>query len=68
MERIHHLRSHLTAKALNTNPSQCLLPDSIKSDHDVVIVSALRTPLTKAKRGAFKDTTPDIMLEQVYFL
>lgn len=68
MERIHHLRSHLTAKALCTNPSQCLLPDSIKSDHDVVIVSALRTPLTKAKRGAFKDTTPDIMLEQVYFL
>jgi acetyl-CoA acyltransferase 1 len=27
-----------------------------KSDDDVVIVSALRTPLTKAKRGGFKDT------------
>jgi len=28
----------------------------VKSDDDVVIISALRTPLTKAKRGGFKDT------------
>lgn len=26
------------------------------SDDDVVIISAYRTPLTKAKRGGFKDT------------
>lgn len=64
MERVRHLRSHLTAKALKTNA----LPDETKSDHDVVVVSALRTPLTKAKRGAFKEISPDILLEQVNFL
>ena len=29
---------------------------------DVVIVSALRTPITKAKRGGLKDTAPDDLL------
>ena len=29
---------------------------------DVVIVSALRTPITKAKRGGLKDTPPDDLL------
>ena len=33
---------------------------------DVVIVSAVRTPITKAKRGAFKDVTPDVLLKTVF--
>ncbi|CAL8469403.1 g8944 [Coccomyxa elongata] len=33
---------------------------------DVVIVSALRTPITKAKRGGLKDTLPDDMLAAVF--
>jgi len=32
---------------------------------DVVVVSALRTPLCKAKRGAFKSTTTDDLLAPV---
>mmetsp|Transcript_8811 Transcript_8811/g.20000 ORF Transcript_8811/g.20000 Transcript_8811/m.20000 type:complete len:436 (-) Transcript_8811:157-1464(-) len=32
---------------------------------DVVIVSALRTPLCKAKKGGFKDTMPDDLLATV---
>ena len=31
-------------------------------DDDVVIVQALRTPITKARRGNLKDTTPDKLL------
>lgn len=33
-----------------------------KSDDDVVIVAAVRTPIGKAKRGAFKDTHPTDLL------
>jgi len=36
-----------------------------KSPDDVVIVAALRTPLTKAKRGPFKDTPPELLLATV---
>lgn len=36
-----------------------------KSDDDVVIVSALRTPIGKARKGAFKDNTPDDLLTYV---
>lgn len=33
-----------------------------RSADDVVILSVARTPIGKAKRGAFKDTTPDVLL------
>ncbi|KAK1886736.1 3-ketoacyl-CoA thiolase peroxisomal [Dissostichus eleginoides] len=36
-----------------------------KSPQDVVVVHGLRTAVCKAKRGAFKDTTPDEMLSAV---
>ena len=36
-----------------------------KSDDDVVIVSMARTAMTKAKRGAQKDTPPEAMLTPV---
>jgi acetyl-CoA acyltransferase 1 len=35
------------------------------SDSDVLIVSGARTAITRAKRGAFKDTTPDVLLRTV---
>ncbi len=54
MERIHNIFNHLT-------PTQI----SSKSPDDVVICSAVRTAITKAKKGLFKDTTPDIMLAAV---
>ncbi|XP_032641625.1 3-ketoacyl-CoA thiolase, peroxisomal isoform X2 [Chelonoidis abingdonii] len=34
-------------------------------DDDVVVVHGLRTPIAKAKRGGFKDTTPDELLSAV---
>ena len=33
-----------------------------KNPRDVVVVAAVRTPVTKAKRGALKDTRPDDLL------
>jgi acetyl-CoA acyltransferase 1 len=36
-----------------------------KSDDDVVIVSYARTAMTKAKKGAQKDTAPEAMLAPV---
>lgn len=37
-----------------------------KSPNDVVICSAVRTPLTKAKRGGLKDTQPDVLLRACF--
>merc|ERR1719159_495989 len=34
-----------------------------KSADDVVIVSALRTPMCRGKKGGFKDTMPDDLLK-----
>lgn len=34
-------------------------------DDDVVIVSAIRSAITKSKKGGFKDTKPDIILSNV---
>lgn len=35
------------------------------NDDDVVICAAYRTPITKARKGGFKDTTPDALLAAV---
>ena len=37
-------------------------PIHAKADDDVVICSAVRTPITKGKRGGLKDTAPEAML------
>ncbi|KAF8517191.1 thiolase [Hysterangium stoloniferum] len=36
-----------------------------KHDNDVVVVSALRTAVTKSRKGGFKDTAPEDMLSAV---
>jgi len=36
-----------------------------KNPDDIVILSALRTPVTRAKKGGFKDTMPDDLLKAV---
>ncbi|KAE8963854.1 3-ketoacyl-CoA thiolase B, peroxisomal [Phytophthora rubi] len=56
MNRIDRIRSHVA----HGSPAPTVAPEE-----DVVIVSALRTPLTKARRGGFKDTTPDVLLGHV---
>ena len=54
MQRLEALQTHLVPhKIAGKNPD------------DVVICSAVRTPLTKAKRGGLKDTAPEYMLSVV---
>lgn len=57
----------------STRTAKVSLPNSIEvrtapepqSEDDVVIVSLSRTALTKAKKGAFRDTAPEVMLAHV---
>lgn len=54
MDRLNQLSLQLTANKI-----------AAKNGNDVVICSAVRTPLTKAKRGGLKDTMPDVLLKTV---
>lgn len=38
----------------------------VKSPEDIVIVSALRSAITRARKGGFKDTLPEEMLAGVF--
>lgn len=51
MERIKQLSSHLSGS------SQGLAALERKNSDDVVVTMAIRSPLCKAKKGGFKDTT-----------
>lgn len=66
MERIKQLTAHLTGSAKGLRALDRKSPD------DVVITMAIRSPLTKAKKGGFKDTsyvkTPNELLRaQPYY-
>lgn len=52
-------------KRLESLAGQLTLNTIAKSDDDVVIVAAVRTPLTKSKRGGLKDTLPEVLLSTV---
>lgn len=56
MDRLQHLESHLIEKQVISGG---------KHADDVVICSAVRTPLTKSKRGLLKDTAPEFLLSVV---
>ena len=43
----------------------CVLCSTSKNPDDVVITMAIRTPLTKAKKGGLKDTPLDGMLFKI---
>ncbi|GAA5901648.1 uncharacterized protein JCM6883_000351 [Sporobolomyces salmoneus] len=57
-DRLTGLISHLTAQGKDALTSQN--PD------DVVICAAVRTPITRAKKGGFKDTCPEDLLVAVF--
>jgi acetyl-CoA acyltransferase 1 len=60
LTRIKLIRSQLLAnKCLNAGKP---VPES---DNDVVIIAAVRTPLTKAGKGLLKDTLPEIMTSAI---
>lgn len=67
MDRVEKLSSHLRGNATTAKVPQPQVFGKVgsKGPNDVVIVSALRTAVCKAKRGAFKDTTPDDLLKAV---
>jgi acetyl-CoA acyltransferase 1 len=56
MERLSTISKHLGTNKVSAK-------NAPKSPNDVVICGAVRTPLTKAKRGALKDTTPEILVK-----
>lgn len=57
--RLNNILAHLSAH----NPKENQLQNqSARADDDVVIVSAVRTAIGKAKRGSFKDTHPAELL------
>lgn len=55
MDRLAKLNTHLVQEKIAS-----------KSADDVVICAAVRTPLTKAKKGGLKDTAPDLLLSTVF--
>lgn len=55
MDRLAKLNIHLVQEKIAS-----------KSADDVVICAAVRTPLTKAKKGGLKDTAPDLLLSTVF--
>jgi len=62
--RIETLSRHIAATSGNVH-DLVAEPTAAKSADDIVIVSAYRTPVGKAKRGAFKDLDIDKLLEPV---
>lgn len=60
VQRLQVLENHVQA-----NQTYCLSKVTPKSDDDVVIVSFARTAMTKAKKGAQRDTAPEAMLAVV---
>ena len=61
VQRLQVLDNHVqTNKTFNTSR---ILP---KSDDDVVILAYARTAMTKAKKGAQRDTCPEAMLAPVF--
>lgn len=62
MNRLNIIFGHLDAGSSRLKRRDCGGTDT---PHDVVVVHGLRTPIGRAKRGSFKDTTPDELLAAV---
>ncbi|KAI9485579.1 MAG: Thiolase, N-terminal domain-containing protein [Benjaminiella poitrasii] len=58
--RLQQVASHVLPSSYTANKI------GYKSPEDIVIVSALRTAITRARKGAFKDTLPEEMLAHVF--
>ncbi|CAG8486976.1 6240_t:CDS:2 [Funneliformis mosseae] len=59
-QRVQQIASHLAGNNVAVARVGKKTPD------DVVIVTAVRTPMTKAKKGGFKDTVPEELLAAVF--
>lgn len=69
MERLKVVLGHLTSsKEITNEPLLQMSPCAAVSagyPDDIVVVHGLRTAIGRAKRGSFKDTTPDELLSTV---
>jgi acetyl-CoA acyltransferase 1 len=67
--RVNKLREQLQQQQQQPSPSLVTSITAgnigVKSPDDVVIISALRTAIGKARKGQFKDTQPDDLLKAV---
>jgi acetyl-CoA acyltransferase 1 len=63
MERISRLSNNITSNQKQLNGLGSV---GVKRDDDVVIVSALRTPMTRAKKGPLRQTAPEMLLSHVF--
>jgi len=64
--RLNKILSHLNkSRDYLEQVTQNQTSGSTKSDDDIVIVCAVRTPICKAKKGGFKDTHPTDLLAVV---
>ncbi|KAM6977271.1 3-ketoacyl-CoA thiolase, peroxisomal [Aplochiton taeniatus] len=69
MHRVKVVFGHLLPQS-TSQPSRCIATNECRappstSHDDIVVVHGLRTAIGKAKRGSFKDTTPDELLSAV---
>jgi acetyl-CoA acyltransferase 1 len=65
MERIANLDNNLTKFKTAPNFGNLISPIGHASPEDVVICAAYRTPLSRAKKGELKETSPEILLKTV---
>ncbi|KAF9574919.1 3-ketoacyl-CoA thiolase with broad chain length specificity [Mortierella alpina] len=66
--RLAQISSHLTgglSATLGASSSTLHTKIGVKAPDDVVIVDAVRTPMTRGKKGGFKDTVPEDLLAAV---
>jgi len=71
MNRLQRISKHVTAAAgsaalLQAAPTASSMSSAEKTDDDVVICCAVRTAITKANRGGFKDTPCEEMLAPLF--
>ncbi|KAJ6650370.1 hypothetical protein lerEdw1_010925 [Lerista edwardsae] len=71
MQRLQVVLGHLPGGRAQPRPSPCsgfsgsFRSAAVGNPEDVVVVHGRRTPIGKAKRGGFKDTSPDELLSAV---
>eukprot|EP00413_Alexandrium_margalefii_P048817 CAMPEP_0204608272 /NCGR_PEP_ID=MMETSP0661-20131031/60216_1 /ASSEMBLY_ACC=CAM_ASM_000606 /TAXON_ID=109239 /ORGANISM="Alexandrium margalefi, Strain AMGDE01CS-322" /LENGTH=427 /DNA_ID=CAMNT_0051619771 /DNA_START=70 /DNA_END=1353 /DNA_ORIENTATION=+ len=71
MNRVQRISQHVTAVVggcapLQAAPTSSSMSSADKTDDDVVICCAVRTAITKANRGGFKDTPCEEMLAPLF--
>jgi acetyl-CoA acyltransferase 1 len=62
MKRVSKVLGHLSTTPAVAKSTASFSKDSTKRDDDIVIISSKRTAICKARRGLFKDTTPQELL------